>query len=74
MVQAAVYIRDKLKEDGLLTNAFAKVCIIVFLYVVKEIEFNNKRIILFIQLLLLNHRKAISLLKYSDFASIHLTC
>lgn len=74
MVQAAVYIRDKLKEDGLLTNAFAKVCIIVFLYVVKEIEFNNKRIILFIQLLLLNHRKAISLLKYSDFASIQLTC
>lgn len=56
-----MYIRDKLKEDGLLTNAFAKVCIIVFLYVVKEIEFNNKRIILFIQLLLLNHRKAISL-------------
>lgn len=56
-----MYIRDKLKEDGLLTTAFAKVCIIVFLYVVKEIEFNNKRIILFIQLLLLNHRKAISL-------------
>lgn len=49
MVQAAVYIRDKLKEDGLLTNAFAKVCIIVFLYVVKEIEFNNKGMILFIQ-------------------------
>lgn len=32
MVQAAVYIRDKLKEDGLLTNAFAKVCII-YIYV-----------------------------------------
>lgn len=44
-----MYIRDKLKEDGLLTNAFAKVCIIVFLYVMKEIEFNNKIIILFIQ-------------------------
>lgn len=43
-----MYIRDKLKEDGLLINVFVKVCIIVFLYVVKEIEFNNKRIILFI--------------------------
>lgn len=45
-----MYIRDKLKEDGLLTNAFAKVCIIVFLYVVKKIECSSKRIILFIHI------------------------
>lgn len=43
MVQAAVYIRDKLKEDSLLTNAFGKVCNIDTYVGKKKVQpFKNK--------------------------------
>lgn len=43
MVQAAVYIRDKLKEDSLLTNAFGKVCDIDTYVGKKKVQpFKNK--------------------------------